>query len=252
MRLDRQGAIAIVGALAFLLALPPLDTLAQGDFFDTLFGPEQPSWAPPGRSRRIMRPPRQRARAPKATIPYGMIPYAKPVATGGAGGDADSMSGGAYCVRVCDGYYFPLIKSSQLSAQQSCDFACPSARVQLYQGASIDQARNAKGERYSALRAAFSFRDKFTARCSCNDPAASRDYYLRLSRRDPTLRSGDIVVGEKGAFIYNRSSLVSISRAPRHVRARLRSLLPRNIAPGDASAARDSSIALNRTQRLSK
>jgi len=246
MRLDRQGAIAIVGVLAFFLALPPLETLAQGDFFDTLFGPEQPSWAPPGRSWRVMRPSRQRLRAPKAATPY-----IKPEASG-AGADADSMSGGAYCVRVCDGYYFPLIKSSQLSGQQSCDFACPSARVQLYQGASIDQARNAKGERYSALRAAFSFRDKLTARCSCNDPAASRDYYLRLSRRDPTLRSGDIVVGEKGAFIYNRSSLVSISRAPRHIRGRLRSLLPRNIAPGDASASRDSSIALNRTQRLSK
>jgi hypothetical protein len=232
MRLNRQGAGAIVGALAFLLALPPLDTLAQGDFFDTLFGPEQPSWAPPGRSWRVMRPPRQRVRPQKATIPH-----AKPVGTGapvatGAGAEADSMSGGAYCVRVCDGYYFPLIKSSQLSDQQSCDFACPSTRVQLYQGASIDQARNARGERYSALRAAFSFRDKLTARCSCNDPAASRDYYLRLSRRDPTLRSGDIVVGEKGAFIYNRSSLVGISHAPRHVRARLRSLLPRNFAPG--------------------
>lgn len=246
MRLNRQGVGAIVGALAVLLALPPLDTRAQGDFFDTLFGPEQPSWAPPGRSWRIMRPPRQRARAQKATIPH-----AKPVASS-AGAEADSMSGGAYCVRVCDGYYFPLIKSSQLSDQQSCDFACPSTRVQLYQGASIDQARNARGERYSALRVAFSFRDKLTTQCSCNDPAASRDYYLRLSRRDPTLRSGDIVVGEKGAFIYNRSSLVSISRAPRHVRARLRSLLPRNIAPGDASASRDSSIALNRTQRLSK
>ena len=64
---------------------------------------------------------------------------------------ADSMSGGGYCVRACDGYYFPLIKSSLISGQQSCELACPSARVQLYEGASIEQARNAKGDRYSAL-----------------------------------------------------------------------------------------------------
>ncbi|WP_158491288.1 DUF2865 domain-containing protein [Methylocystis sp. SC2] len=162
------------------------------------------------------------------------------------------MSGGGYCVRACDGYYFPLVKLSRISGQQSCEFACPSGRVQLYQGASIEQARNAKGQLYSALPAAFRFRDRLTAGCACNDPAASRAYYLGLSRRDPTLQTGDIVVGEKGAFIYSRSSLVSVSHASRQVRARLRGVLPRNLALDAANASRDGAVALNKTQRPAK
>ena len=227
MRLNRQGATGIAGALAFALAfISPFDVLAQGEFFDFLFGPDQPPAFSSHRSWRVMRArPRQPRRPPKTSVHY-----AKPEPAGAA--DTDSMSGGGYCVRACDGYYFPLIKLSRISGQHSCELACPSAQVQLYEGASIEQAHNAKGQRYSALPAAFSFRDKLTAGCACNDPAASHDYYLGLSRRDPTLQTGDILVGEKGAFIYSHSSLVSVSHASRQIRARLRGLLSRDLAPG--------------------
>ncbi|MBI5011506.1 MAG: DUF2865 domain-containing protein [Methylocystis sp.] len=247
MRLNRQGATGIAGALAFALAfVSPLDALAQGELFDFLFGSDQPPAFSFHRSRRAMRAhPRQPRRAPKTSIHY-----AKPEPVGAS--ETDSMSGGGYCVRACDGYYFPLIKLPRISGQQSCEFACPSARVQLYEGASIEQARNAKGQLYSALPAAFSFRDKLTARCACNDPAVSRDYHLALSRRDPTLQTGDIVVGEKGAFIYSRSNLVSVSHASRHIRARLRGVLSRNIAPGEARDSHDGAVALNKTQRPPK
>ncbi len=124
--------------------------------------------------------------------------------------------------------------------------------MQLYQGASIEQAHNAKGQLYSALPAAFSFRDKLTAGCACNDPTASRAYYLGLSRRDPTLQTGDIVIGEKDAFIYSRSSLVSVSHASRQIRARLRGVLSRNIAPDAARASHQGAVALNKTQRSQK
>ncbi|PPD17986.1 MAG: hypothetical protein CTY30_06545, partial [Methylocystis sp.] len=111
--------------------------------------------------------------------------------------------------------------------------------VQLYEGASIEQAHNAKGQRYSALPAAFSFRDKLTAGCACNDPEASHDYYLGLSRRDPTLQTGDILVGEKGAFIYSHSSLVSVSHASRQIKARLRGLLSHDLARGEAHTSQN-------------
>jgi len=161
------------------------------------------------------------------------------------------MSAGGYCVRACDGYYFPLIKSSQISGQQACEFACPSGRVQLYEGASIEEARNAKGERYSALPAAFSFREKLTAGCSCSELAASHDDLLRLSLKDPTLRSGDVVVGETSAFVYSRSRLVSLSHASRQIRARVQNLLPRDIARGEGRA-QEGAIALNKMQRRAK
>lgn len=247
MRLNRQGATGIAGALAFALAfISPFDASAQGDFLDFLFGPDHPPAFSSHHSWRVMRArPRQPRRPPKTSVHY-----AKPEPANTA--ETDSMSGGGYCVRACDGYYFPLIKLSRISGQHACELACPSARVQLYEGASIEQAHNAKGQRYSALPAAFSFRDKLTAGCACNDPAASRDHYLALSRRDPTLQTGDIVVGEKGAFIYSRSSLVSVSHAPRQIRARLRALLSRNVAPDEARASHDGSVALNKTQRPPK
>ena len=247
MRLNRQGATGIAGVLAFVLAfVSSHDALAQGELFDYLFGPDQPPAFSFHRSWRVMRAhPRQPRRAPKT-----FIRAAKPEPANAA--ETDSMSGGGYCVRACDGYYFPLIKLSRISGQHACELACPSARVQLYEGESIEQAHNAKGQLYSALPAAFSFRDKLTARCACNDPAASRDYYLALSRRDPTLQTGDIVVGEKGAFIYSRSSLVSVRHASRQIRARLRDMLSSNVAPAEARASHDGAVALNKTQRPAK
>jgi hypothetical protein len=232
MRLNRQGATGIAGVLAFALAfISPFDASAQGDFFDFLFGSDHPPAFSSHRSWRVMRArPRQPRRPPKTSVHY-----AKPEPANTA--ETDSMSGGGYCVRACDGYYFPLIKLSRISSQHACELACPSAKVQLYEGASIEQARNAKGQLYSALPAAFSFRDKLTTRCACNDPA---------------LQTGDIVVGEKGAFIYSRSSLVSVSHASRQIRARLRGLLSRNVAPDDARASHEGSVALNKTQRPPK
>lgn len=246
MRLSRQVAKGIAGVLALAVALmSPFDTLAQGDLFDFLFGPDTPSAFPSGGSWRVTHP-RPRPRAPRASIRHE-----KPAPVHA---ETDSMSGGGYCVRACDGYYFPLIKSALISGQQSCEFACPSARVQLYEGESIEEARNAKGERYAALPTAFSFRERLTAGCSCIDPAASSDYFRRLSRRDPTLQAGDVVVGEKGALVYSGSDLVSVRRASRHIRARLRELLPRNFAPRDASVSlsENDAFALNKTQRHSK
>ncbi len=246
MRLNRQGAKRLAGALALAVALvSPLDTLAQGDFFDDLFGPE-PSYAYPSRRSWRVTHPRPRPRAPKASAHRDRPPLVQ--------AETDSMSGGGYCVRACDGYYFPLIKSSAISGQQSCEFACPSARVELYRGETIEEARNAKGDRYSALPVAFSFRDRLTAGCSCTNPAASHDYYLRLSRKDPTLRDGDVVVGQNGAFIFSGSDLVSVSRAPPHIRARLRDVLPRRFMPREASASltQEDALAWNKTQRHSK
>jgi hypothetical protein len=244
MRLYPQGPRVIASALAVaVLLFSPSDSLAQG-FFDFLFGPSQPYYGYPSRpSWRVMRP---RARAPRRPVRYA---DPEPLRA-----DTDSMSGGGYCVRACDGYYFPLIRSSVISGQQSCQFACPATRVQLYEGPSIEEARNAKGERYTALSTAFSFREKLAPGCSCNDPAESHDYYLRLSLKDPTLRPGDIVVGEKGAFVYSGSSLVSVIHAPRQIRMRLKELLPRKFTPVDArfSPSEEDALAFNKTQRRPK
>lgn len=238
MRLIRLDATVIAAALTFGLAFSPLDAPAQ-DLLDFLFGPETPAPASRGPSRYSD----PRGQTPKGSLRFGQ---------GGRPG-GDSMSGGGYCVRTCDGYFFPLIKSSQTTRQQSCEFLCPSAPIELYEGASIEQARNSKGERYSALPAAFSFRDKTTKQCSCNDPRSSQAFFMRMARTDPTLRAGDVVVEEGGPFVYNGASLVTLNRAslPAPVRARLRDMLRRKTAPGETGALRSSegAVAMNKAQQ---
>jgi hypothetical protein len=157
------------------------------------------------------------------------------------GGESGEMSGGSFCVRTCDGYFFPLIRSSRATRQQSCEYLCPSTPVELYQGSSIEQARNARGERYSALPTAFRFRDKATEKCACIDPTSSSAYFQNLSRNDPTLRSGDVVIEDSGPFVYNGSTLVTLGRAsvPSQVRDRLRAMLRRNPTVGPPVVAAD-------------
>lgn len=129
------------------------------------------------------------------------------------GGGQGEISTGGYCVRTCDGYYFPLIKSSQATRQQSCEYACPSAPMELYDGSSIETARNYKGERYAALPTAFSFREKATPNCTCNDPQSSQTFSRDISKVDPTLKSGDVVIEDNGVFVYTGSNLVPMSSA---------------------------------------
>jgi Protein of unknown function (DUF2865) len=122
-------------------------------------------------------------------------------------------STGGYCVRTCDGYFFPLIKSSRASKQESCEFACPSSPVEIYDGGSIKYARNQAGQRYSAQPFAFAFRTKTVANCNCNNPQSAQSDSVKLSRNDPTLASGDIVIEDTGAFVYDGTGFVPLALA---------------------------------------
>ena len=215
------------------LALSTAPGRAEEGLFDFLFGPSEPRTAPsPQRAPRgDWGGPRRSSRG--AT---GELRFARPGE--GPGGAAEPSTGG-YCVRTCDGYYFPLIKSSHATRQQSCEFACPSAPMAIYDGGSIETARNYKGERYTALPTAFAFRDKTTEKCSCNEPTSSQAFFQRTVKTDPTLRSGDVVIENDGAFVYSGTNLVPLSRAsfvPSQIRQRLRTM----IRPGVSGAAQES------------
>ena len=140
-------------------------------------------------------------------------------------------STGGYCVRTCDGYFFPLIKSSRASRQESCEFACPSSPVEIYDGGSIQYARNHAGQRYSAQPFAFAFRTKTVANCNCNNPQSAQSDSIKLSRSDPTLASGDIVIEDTGAFVYDGTAFVPLARAKgvsSQMRQRILSMLKGN------------------------
>ena len=129
----------------------------------------------------------------------------------GEGEFIDEPMGGphvAYCVRTCDGRYFPLPAGSRgqgATPAKLCGAMCPAAQTRVYSGSSIEGAVANDGKRYKELKHAFLYRNKLVADCTCNgrDTAgvASLD-----AKDDPTLRPGDIVVTAEGPQVFAGSS----------------------------------------------
>jgi hypothetical protein len=120
------------------------------------------------------------------TIPQGGGILQGGVAQGGAT---------TYCVRLCDGRYFPLsspVATTKWTSAKACAAMCPAAKTAVYRGSTIDGATGNDGERYADLGNAFVYRERLVADCTCN----GRDAF-GLARvdvaTDPTLRAGDIV-----------------------------------------------------------
>lgn len=113
------------------------------------------------------------------------------------------------CVRLCDGYHFPvggLSPSASWQAQESmCQAACPDADVKLFSmgpGGAIEGAVSRDMRRYASLPAAFAYRTSRTASCTCNRSKTPTRLSILI---DPTLRPGDAVVTETGAKVFNGS-----------------------------------------------
>ncbi|RTL54120.1 MAG: DUF2865 domain-containing protein [Bradyrhizobiaceae bacterium] len=118
-----------------------------------------------------------------------------------------SSSGGngrfaSYCVRTCDGKFFPLSARSGVTPAQMCQSFCPASATKVYSGNSIDAALGANGERYADLPNAFAYRKALRADCTCNgrDPAGLAPIDLSL---DTTLRPGDVVATANGLVAYS-------------------------------------------------
>jgi hypothetical protein len=236
MRLYRPVLAALAALFAAGLVLAPAPSRAERGLLEFLFGPDPapaPEAAPP--------PARSSAPSRRARL-QGDLRFAKPrdgAPLSGTGFASEPATGG-FCVRTCDGYFFPLIKSTRATRQQSCELACPSAAMEIYDGVTIETARNARGQRYSALPSAFVFRDKANSSCTCNDPSTSQAFFERTARNDPTLQSGDIIVEETGAFVYRGEKFVPLSNASfmsATLRDRLRAMLRRTASVKSAPSA---------------
>ncbi len=246
------GVFLLVALLGFLA---PAQSGAEG-LLDFLFGPDEPAQqAAPQRAPRDSGAARRGKQKALGDVRFG--PKQRDGGGGGSAMSTDPATGG-FCVRTCDGYFFPLIKSTSASRQQSCELACPSAPMEIYDGSTIESARNAKGQRYASLPVAFAFRDKATSKCVCNDPQSSQTFFERTAKSDPTLRSGDIVVEGAGAFVYSGANLVPLSQASfmsHNLRDRLRGMLRRaNVARPAASganpdASRDPEVEFSKADR---
>ncbi len=107
----------------------------------------------------------------------------------------------SYCVRICDGRYFPLPRNANSDEQQLCNSMCPSAQTKIFNGSQIDHAVGNDGKTYASMKNAFLYREKLVSNCTCNgrDPTgiAALD-----PLDDPTLRPGDVVVTADGAKVF--------------------------------------------------
>jgi hypothetical protein len=69
-----------------------------------------------------------------------------------------SEGGVAFCVRLCDGRYFPVQRHSAVSSAQTCSSFCPASATKIYNGNGIEHAVGPDGKRYSELATAFAYR----------------------------------------------------------------------------------------------
>ncbi len=164
-----------------------------------------------------------RGRAPSA---YISLPFSEggPVAAPGEIHPRYAGGGQAYCVRTCDGRYFPLAASDNASRAASCNGLCPASETKIVYGGGIDNAVGEDGKPYSTLPNAFRYRSEIVAGCTCN----GRDQFGLAPVKiedDPTLRRGDIVAGENGLVVAGRSAdrrgaALNFSPAPDRLRAK--------------------------------
>jgi len=147
-------------------------------------GSAEPSWSQPPPTRFIVRP--RRVREPDRDREY-----------------AGTIGERHYCVRTCDGFYFPLTARGASKAEL-CRALCPAAPTEVYRlsgGAdSIESAVSERGKSYESLPNALAYRKSLKPGCACRASGATA-MSVPITH-DPTLARGDIVVTQKGVHIF--------------------------------------------------
>src|SRR5512142_615445 len=175
-RLVSSGTIVVIAAMVAPAAL------AQ-DFFSTLFG---------GFGLHRQQPPM--TRMPDAGEENTSLPAEGPVSRPRVHSFGGSQ---AFCVRTCDGRYFPISSSGNQSRAASCNSFCPAGETKVVYGRDIDSAVTEDGKPYSELPNAFRYRDELVAGCTCNGKDTVGLAEVKIED-DPTLRKGDIVASPDG------------------------------------------------------
>ena len=110
-------------------------------------------------------------------------------------------SGPAFCVRSCDGKYFPLTTRGNATPVQMCQAFCPASATKVFYGSNIESASSGNGERYADSENAFAYRKALRADCTCNGRSPSGLAPVDLAL-DTSLRSGDVVATTDGLVAY--------------------------------------------------
>jgi hypothetical protein len=185
----RSARRAALGAAVVLGALAVAPAAQAEDFLSALFGAFGGG----------------RSQAPSVRMPFGgegnfIVPQSELRPRIGYSG-----GGQAYCVRTCDGRYFPIAASDGQSRAASCSSFCPASETKVVYGSNIDNAATENGKPYSELPNAFRYRNELVAGCTCNGKDQIGLAPVKIEN-DPTLRKGDIVAGADGLMVAGRSA----------------------------------------------
>ncbi|MBI5111921.1 MAG: DUF2865 domain-containing protein [Rhodovulum sp.] len=162
-----------------------------GDLFSTLFGAFAPPAAAPSPARTVP----VMAYGPSGLAVDREAPAAPMLVPDAAPAQA------AYCVRLCDGRFFPLTPAPTVTPAKLCGALCPASRTKVFEGPGIDQAMAPDGSRYAALPTAHLYRRELVGGCTCNGRDAFGLAKIDLAA-DPTLRTGDVVATGDGFKVF--------------------------------------------------
>ena len=180
-----RSAGSIIAIAMSLWAFAPQAASAQG-FLDALFGGfNRQSRSLPPQASSYASPFEFNERRPSSGGEY-------------AGG------GQAYCVRTCDGRYFPLQRNAHTSPAELCKSFCPASKTMVFHGGKIDTSVSG-GTRYADLDNAFVYKEKIVDGCTCNGKDAFGLAQVSVVT-DPTLRTGDIVATNDGLQTVRNSN----------------------------------------------
>lgn len=176
-----RSCVQVVSSMfaAAMMLLPATEAQAQG-FFESLFGGGGPSYSGPA-SRPALPPP--------VTSPYGYrTPLFSPYRNDNRRDDDDFQASrsGHYrtlCVRLCDGYYWPVShavnRSSFYRDANVCRASCGEEAKLFYHPASqgdVSEMVDLTGRAYVKLSTAFRYRKALSPSCKCRpDPWAQSE-----------------------------------------------------------------------------
>jgi len=183
-------AVLAVAAGSCLLALAP--AAYAEDFLSALFG----GGFGGGRPQAPAAMPLPFASEGSPVVPRSDVPRPRVSSYGGSE---------AFCVRSCDGRYFPVAGSDHQSRAASCNSLCPAGKAVVVYGSDIDRAATESGKPYSELPNAFRYRKEIVVGCSCNGKDQFGLAPVKIEN-DPTLRKGDLVTGVDGLMVAEHSA----------------------------------------------
>ncbi len=177
-----QRRVMLSATIAGSLALVPGPVSAEG-LFDFFFGAQKQRQAP--------------LRGNSFSDPFGLNQQQQQQSPA----PRVAGYGPSFCVRSCDGKYFPLTLRGNATPVALCQAFCPASATKVYYGGNIDDATASNGERYADSENAFAYRKALRADCTCNgrDPAGLAPVDLTL---DTSLRPGDVVATSDGLVAF--------------------------------------------------